>query len=178
MNSQLLFSHSVMSDSLGPHGLQHARLPCPSPSPGTCSKSCPLIWWCYAIISSSVIPFSCCLKSFPASGSFLMSWLFISVHQIIEASASASVLTMNIQHWFNLGWTGLISLLSILCTHMPVKVLSDIEITVPGMGMEVQETPFRLILHPHQAHCSPADADPVLGPGLGGSLHLSRSQAT
>ena len=74
----LLFSHSVMSDSLGPHGLQHSRLPCPSPYPRVCSNSCPSSWWCHPTILSSVIPFSSCLQSFPASGSFPVSWLFAS----------------------------------------------------------------------------------------------------
>ena len=109
-NLCLLFSCSVMSDSLWPHGLQHARFPCPSPSPGACSNSCPLSWWCHPTISSSVVAFSFCLLSFPASGSFLMSQLFTSGGQSI--GASASVLPMNIQNWFPLGWTGLISLQS------------------------------------------------------------------
>ena len=108
----LLFSHSVMSDSLRSHGLQHIRLPCPLPSPGACSNSCPLSQWCHPTILSSVISFSSCLQSFPASGSFLINWLFASGGQIIGASASASVLQMNIQGWFPLGWTGLISLQS------------------------------------------------------------------
>ena len=108
----MLFSHSVVSDSLQPHGLQHARLPCPSPSPGVCSNSCPLSWWCYPTISSSVVPFSSCLQSFLALGSFKMSWLFTSGGQSIGASASASVLPMNIQGWFPLGLIGLISLQS------------------------------------------------------------------
>ena len=90
----LLFSHSVMSNSLWPHGLQHARLPCPSPSPGVFSNSCPLSWWCHPTISSSVIPFSSCLQSFPASGTFLMNQL-LSGSQSIGASASAPVLPMN-----------------------------------------------------------------------------------
>ena len=106
------FSCSVVSDSLQPHGLQHARLPCPSPSPRPCSNSCPSSQWCHLVISSSVIPFSFCLLSFPASGSFLMSQLFTSSGQSIGASASASVLSMNIQDWFPLGWTGWISLQS------------------------------------------------------------------
>ena len=105
-----LFSHSVMSNSLRPHGLQHTRLPCPSPSPKACSNSCPLSWWCHPTISSSVL-FSC-LWSFPASGSFLMSRIFASGGQSIGISASASALQMNIQDWFPLGLTGLISLLS------------------------------------------------------------------
>ena len=106
------FSCSVMSDSLQPHGLQHARLPCPSPTPGVYSNSCPLSRWCHPIISSSVIPFSSCHQSFPASGSFQMNQLFASGSQSIGASASASVLPMNIQDWFPLGWTVWISLLS------------------------------------------------------------------
>ena len=99
-----------MSDSLRPHGLQHSRLPCPSPNPRACSNSCPSSQWCHPTISSSVIHFSSCLRSFPASGSFPVSQFFISGGQSIEVSASASVLPMNIQDWFPLGWTGWISL--------------------------------------------------------------------
>ena len=109
---QLLFSHSVVFHSLQPHGLQHARLPYPSPSPGACANSCPLSQWCHPAISSSVIPFSSCLQYFPPSGSFLMSWLFASGGQSVRASASASVLPMNIQDSFPLGWSGLISMQS------------------------------------------------------------------
>ena len=96
--------------SLRPHGLQHTRLPCPSPSPRACSKSCLLSWWCHPAISSSVVPFSSCLQSFPASGSFPMSRLFASCGQSIGASAPALVLPMDIQGWFPLGLIGLISL--------------------------------------------------------------------
>ena len=110
--SSVQFSCSVMSDSLQPHGLQHARPPCPSPTPGVYPDSCPLSWWCHLTISSPVIPFSSCLQSFPTSGSFPMSHLFTSGGQSIGASASASVLPMNIQDWFPLGWTGWISLQS------------------------------------------------------------------
>ena len=106
------FSCSVMSDSLRPHGLQHARPPCPSPTPGVYSNSCPLGWWCQPTISSSVIPFSSRLQSFPASGSFPVSQLFTSAGQSTRASASASVLPMNTQDWSPLGWTGWISLQS------------------------------------------------------------------
>jgi len=96
-----------------PHRLQHARFLCPSPSPGACSNSCPLSQWCHPTISSSVIPFSSFLQSFPASGSFLMSKLFTSGGQSIGASASALVLPINIQDWsWKPGWTGLISLQS------------------------------------------------------------------
>ena len=98
----LLFSHSVMSDSLQPHGLKHARLPCLLPPPRICSNSCPLSQWCHPTVLSSVVPVSC-LQSFPASGSFL--W-------VSSSSVSASVLLMNIQDWFPLGLTGLISLQS------------------------------------------------------------------
>ena len=106
------FRCSVMSDSLQPHGLQHARPPCPSPTPRIYSNSCPLSQWCHPTISSSVVPFSSCLQSFPASGSFLMSQFFASGGQSIGVSASASVLPMHIQDWFPLGWTGWISLQS------------------------------------------------------------------
>ena len=99
-----------MSISLQPHGLQHARPPCPSPTPRDYSNSCPLSRWCHPTISSSVVPFSSRLQSFPASGSFLMSQLFTSGGQSI--GASASVLPMNIQDWFPLGWTAWISLQS------------------------------------------------------------------
>ena len=98
--------------ALRPHGLQHARLPCPSTNPGACSNSCQSSWWCHPTISSSVIPFSSCLQTFPASGPFPMSQLFTSGGQSIGASASASVLPMNIQDWFPLGLIGWISLLS------------------------------------------------------------------
>ena len=106
------FSHSVMSDSLWPHGLQHGRPPCPSPTLGAYSNSCLLSRWCHQTISSSVIPFSSCLQSCPASRSFQMSQFFTSGGQSIGVSASASVLPINIQDWFPLGWTGWISLLS------------------------------------------------------------------
>ena len=105
------FSHSVMSNYLQPHELQRARLPCPLRTPGAYSNSCPSSWWCHPTISSSVIPFSH-LQSFPASWSFPMSQFFASGGQSIGVSASASVLPMNIQDWFPLGWTGWISLQS------------------------------------------------------------------
>ena len=106
----LLFSHSVVSDSLQPHGLQHARLPCSSPTPRACSNSCPLSWWCHPIISSFVVHLPSYLQSFPASGAFPVSQPFPSGSPNIGASSSASVLPMNIQGWFPLGLTGLISL--------------------------------------------------------------------
>ena len=103
------FSHSIVSDSLWPHGLQHARPPWPSPTPGVYPNSCPLSQWCHSTISSSVVPFSSCLQSFPASESFQMSQFFASDGRSIGVSASTSVLPMNIQDWFTLGWTGWIS---------------------------------------------------------------------
>ena len=106
-NSSVQFSHSDMSDSLWPHGLQHARPPCPSPTPGVYSNSCPLSWWCH-----STVPFSACPWSFPASGSFQMNQLFASGGQSIGVSASTSVLPMNSSDWPPLGWTGWISLQS------------------------------------------------------------------
>ena len=101
-----------MSDSLRPHGLQHARLPCPSPTPGACSNSCPSSQWCHPTISSSGVPFSSCLQSFPASGSFPVSQLFTSGGQSIGVSASASILPVHIHDWFPIGLTGWISLQS------------------------------------------------------------------
>jgi len=107
--SSVQFSFSVMSNSLWPRGLQHARLPCPSPTPRAYSNSCPLHRWCHQTISSSIVPFSSHLQSFLASESFLVSQFFASGGQSIGVSASASVLPMNIQDWFLLGLTGLIS---------------------------------------------------------------------
>ena len=106
------FSHSVVSDSLRPHELQHARPPCLSPTPGVHSNPCPLSLWCHPTISSSVIPFSSCPQSFPASGFFQISQLFTSGGQTIGVSASTSVLPMNTQDWSPLGWIGWISLQS------------------------------------------------------------------
>ena len=111
-HSSVQFSHSVVSDSLWPHRLQHTRPPCSSPTPTAYSNSCPSSQWCHPTISSCVIPFSSCPQSFPASGSFPMSQLFASGGQSIAVSASASVLPMNTQVWSPLGWTGWISLLS------------------------------------------------------------------
>ena len=106
------FSHSVRSESLGPHALQPSRLPYPSPTPGTCSDSCPLSHWCHPTISSSVVPFSFRLQFFPTSVSFSLSQFFTTGGQSIRASTSASVLPMNIRDWFPLGWTGWTSLQS------------------------------------------------------------------
>ena len=106
------FSGSVMSNSLRPNGLQHTRLPCPSPTPGAYSNSCPLSQWGHPTISSSGVPFSSRLQSFPASGSFPLSQFFASGGQSIGVSASTSVLPTNTQDWSPLGWTSWISLLS------------------------------------------------------------------
>ena len=106
---EVQFSRSVMSNSLWPRRLQHARLPCPSPTPGAGSNTCPSSRWCHPTILSSVVPFSSCLQSWQASGYFLRSQFFASGDQSIGVSASASVLPMNIQDWFPLGLTGLIS---------------------------------------------------------------------
>ena len=106
------FSRSVVSDSLRPHESQHPRPPCPSPTPGVYSNSCPSCRWCHPAISSSVVPFSSCPQSLLASGSFPMSQLFSSGGQSIGVSASASVLPMKTQDWSPLGWTGWISLQS------------------------------------------------------------------
>ena len=110
--SSVQFSRSVVSDSLRPHESQHARPPCPSPSPGVHSNSCPLSWWCHPAISSSVVPFSSCPQSLPASEYFHMSQLFPSGGQSIGNWVSASVFSMNIRDWFPLGWTDWISLQS------------------------------------------------------------------
>ena len=110
--SSVQFSHSVVSDSLQPHESQHARPPCPSPTPGVYSNSCPSSRWCHPTISSSVVPFSSCPQSLPASGSFPMNQLFTWGGQSIGVSASTSVLPMNTQDWSPLGWAGWISLLS------------------------------------------------------------------
>ena len=110
--SSVQFSHSVVSDSLRPHESQHARPPCPSPTPRVYSNPCPSNWWCHPVISSSVVPFSSCPQSLPASGSFPMSQLFPSDGQSTGFSASVSVLPENTQDWSPLGWTGWISLQS------------------------------------------------------------------
>ena len=106
------FSHSVVSNSLQSHELQHVRPPCPSPTPRAFSNSCSFSWWCHPTVSSFVVPFSSCPQSFPASGFFQMSQLFASGGQSIGVSASTSVLPMNAQDWSPLGWTGWISLQS------------------------------------------------------------------
>ena len=110
--SSVQFSHSVVSDSFWPHESQHTRLPCPSPTPGVYPNSCPLSRWCHPTISSSVVPFSSCLQSFPTSESFQMSELFASSGQSNGVSASTSVPPINTQDWSPLGCTGWISLLS------------------------------------------------------------------
>ena len=110
--SSVQFSRSVVSDSLRPHESQHARPPCPSPTPRVHPNSCASSWWCHPTISSAVVPFSSCPQSLPASGSFPMSQLFTWGGQSIGVSASTTVLPMNTQDWSPLGWTGWISLQS------------------------------------------------------------------
>ena len=121
LDSSVQFSHSVVSDSLRPHESQHARPPCPSPTPRDYSNSCPLSRWCHPTISSSIIPICCCFQSFLASESFQISQLFTSGGQSPGVSASTSVLPMNIQDWFPLGWTSWISLQS----RRPSRVFSN-----------------------------------------------------
>ena len=127
--SSLQFSHSVVSDSLQPHELQHPRPPCPSPTPGVYPNPCLSSQWCHPAISSSVIPFSSCPQSFPESGSFQMSQFFASGSQSIRVSASKSVLPMNTRDWSPLGWTGWISLqskgLSRVFSNTTVKSISS-----------------------------------------------------
>ena len=135
-------SCSVVSDSLWLHRLQHAKPPCPSPAPGACSNSCPSSRWCHPTSSSSVAPFSSCSQSFPASRSFVMSQFFTSGGWSIGASASTSVPPMNIQDWFPLGWTGLISLQSKGFPRV-VSRLGDMKQTKPvrrGESLQVVET--------------------------------------
>ena len=135
MFSSVQFSHSVMSNSFWPHEPQHARPPCPSPTPGVHPNPCPLSWWCHPTISSSIVPFSSCPQSFPASGSFQMSQLFTSGGQSIGVSASTSVLPMNTQDWSPLGWTGWISLQSKgLSESFPAPQFKSINSSVLNMG--------------------------------------------
>ena len=126
------FSHLAMSDSLRPHELQHARPPCPTPIPRVHPNPCLLSRWCHPTISSSVVPFSSCLQSFPASGSFQMSQFFTSGGQSIGVSASASVLPMNTQDWFPLGWTGWIFSLILKCSLPPA---ASLVLTARGGGV-------------------------------------------
>ena len=134
-------SVAVVSNSLQPHGLQYGRPPCPSPTPGVYPNLCPLSWWCHPTISSSIIPFSSHLQSFPASGSFQMSPFFTSGGQSIGVSASTSVLPMNIQEWFPLGWTGWISLQS--------KGLSRVLSNTTVQKQQFCSTQFSLYYHSH-----------------------------
>ena len=140
------FSHTVMSYSLWPHGLQHARLPCPSPTPGVYPNPSPLSQWCHPTISSSVVPVSSCLQSFPASESFPMSQFFASGGRSIGISASTSVLPKNTQDWSPLGWTGWISLqskgLSRVFSNTTVKSINSSALSFPY-------TPTLTSIHDH-----------------------------
>ena len=145
------FNHSVVSNSLQPHGLQHTRLPCPSPTPRAYSNLCPLSQWCHPTISSSVIPFSSCLQSFPASGSFPMSQFFESGGQNIWVSASASLLPMTIQDWSPLGWTGWISLQSEGLTRVyPTPQFKSINSSV----LSLLHSPTLTSIYDHWKNCS------------------------
>ena len=150
-NLVVQFSPSVVSDSLWPHGLQHTGLLCPSPSPRACSNSCPLSQWCYPTISSSVISLSSCLQSFPASGSFPMNQFFTSGDQSIEVSASASVLPVNIQDWFPLELTGLISFQSQgLSRSSPTPWFKSIK----SLALSFLDGPTLTSIHDYWKNCS------------------------
>ena len=146
----LLFSCSVVSEFFPPHALQHARFPCTSLSSGACSNLHPLNWWCHPTISSFVVPFSSCPQSFPASGSFPISQFFTSGGQNIGVSTSASVLPMNIQNWFLLWLTGLISLQSSLSPQfksISSSALSLFMVQVSHPYMTTRKTVVLIIRH-------------------------------
>ena len=130
-----------------PHGLQHTRPPCPLPTPRVYSNSCPFSRWCHPTISSSVVPFSSCLQSFLASGSFQISQFFASVGQSVGVSASASVLPMNIQNWFHLGWTGWISLPSKGLS----RVFSNTTVQKAHLTLYSRMSPLGEWSHPHDS---------------------------
>ena len=133
-----------MSDSLQPHGLNHARLPCPSSSPGACLNSCPLSRWCHPTISSSVVPVSSCLQCFPASQSFQMSQFFTLVGQSTGVSVLASVLPMGIQDWFPLGWTGWIC----LCSKGLSRVISNTTVQKhQSLALSLLYGPTLILIH-------------------------------
>ena len=150
-----------MSSSLRPHESQHARPPCPSPTPGVYSNSCPLSQWCHPTISSSVVPFSSCLQSFLASGSSPMSQFFASGSQII--GVSASVLPMNTQDWFPLGWTGWLSLLSKGLS----RVFSNTTVQQQqffGASVQFSHSVMSSSLRPHESqHARPPCPSPTPG---------------
>ena len=155
--SSVQFSPSVMPDSFRPNGLQYIRLLCPSQTPKACSNSCPLGWWCHPTISSSVVPFSSCLQSFPPSGSFQMSQLFASGGQSIGASASASILPMNIQDWSPLGWTSWLS-----CCPRDSRVFSNTQFkSVSPSVLSLLYTKLLCICQ-SQSPCSSHPAFPLL----------------
>ena len=154
-----------MSNSLQFHGLQHTRPSCPSPTPGVYSNSCPLSPWCHPAISSSAAPFSSCLQSFPTSGSFQMSQLFASGGQSMGVSALTSVLPMNTQDWFPLGWTGWISLQSRGLSRVFSKIL--FQTSVKGLNIHGNIFPnFKLLpflmLHPSCPKSASFSRSPIL----------------
>ena len=146
------FSHSVISDSLWLHELQHARPPCPLPTPGVHPNPCPSSQWCHPAISSSVVLFSSCPQSFPASGSFQMSQLFASGGQSIGVSASTSVLPMNTQDWSPLGWTGWISLESRVYPTPQFK-------TINSLALSFLYSPTLTSIHDHWKNHSLDETD-------------------
>ena len=155
-----------MSDSLRPHGLQHPRPPCPSTTPGVYSNSYPSSQWCHPTILSSVIPFSSQLQSFPASGSFQMNQFFVSRSQSIGVSASTSVLPMNIQDWFPVGWTGRISLQSKGLSRVSSNSTNTFELWCLRNGVSVQfsRSVMSDSLRPHESqHARPPCPSPTLG---------------
>ena len=166
-------SCSVVSNSLRPHGLQHTRIPCSLPSPGVCSNSCPLSQWCHSTISSSVVPFSSRLQSFPASGSFPVSWLFVSGSQSIRVSASASVLPMDIQGWSPLGWTGWIisssfwRLLAFMVCGC-IKSITAFLFTSPSPLRSGLKSPsLSLFLDTHVCFQAPYESPRIISPSQG-----------
>ena len=149
--SSVQFSRSVVSDSLWPHELQHARPPCLSPTARVYPKPCSSSQWCHQTISSSVIPFSSCPQSFPASGSFQMSQLFTSDGQSIGVSASKSVLPMNTQNWSPLGWTGWISLQSKRLS----RVFSNTTVqSINSLALSFLHSPTFTSIHDHRKNHS------------------------
>ena len=152
--SSVQFSRSVMSDSLQPHELRHARPPCPSPTPGVYTNSCTSSWWCHPAISSSVIPFSSSPQSFPALGSFPMSQLFTSGGQSIGVSASTSVLQMNTQDWSLLGWTGWISLQSKGLLRVLVSASTPQFKSINSSALSFLHSPTLPSIHDHRKNHS------------------------
>jgi len=173
--SSVQFSHSVMSNSLQSHVLQHARPPCPLSTLGVYSNSCPLSWWCHPTISSSVVPFSSCLQSFPASGSFLISQFFSSGGQGIVVSASVSVFPVNIQDWFPLGWTGWIFIFSSVTQSCPT-LCDPMNCSMPGLPVHHQLPEFTQT-HVHQVGDAIQPSHPLSSPSPPAPQSLPASES-